>query len=54
MCNLDEIREERAKWFEWKNIKRIQVALKNIHNIDFDNLNISYGAWVTAKADTPL
>lgn len=54
MCNLDEIREERAKWFEWKNIKRMQDALKNIQKIEVDNLDISYGDWVTAKADTPL
>ena len=54
MCNLDEIREERAKWFEWKNIKRMQDALKNIQKIEVANLDISYGDWVTAKADTPL
>ena len=54
MDNLDEIREERAKWFEWKNIKRMQDALKNIQKIDVDNLDTSYGDWVTAKSDTPL
>ena len=54
MCNLDEIREERAKWFEWKNIKRMQDALKNIQKIEVDNLDISYGDWVTASGDTPL
>ena len=54
MHNLDEIRAERAKWFEWKNIKRMQNALKNIQKIDVDNLDISYGDWVTVKSEKPL
>jgi len=28
--NLNKIREEREKWFNWKNIKRMQEALENI------------------------
>jgi tRNA (mo5U34)-methyltransferase len=37
--NLDEIREERQKWFEWKNIKPIKEkldVLKVDSQIDFD------------------
>jgi len=52
--NLDEIREERAKWFGWKNIQRMQVALKNIKKIDIGNYNISYDDWITVTLDDEL
>jgi len=45
--DLNKIREERAKWFEWKNIKPMQEALNNIKKINIENQNISYGDWVT-------
>lgn len=45
--NLDIIREERKKWFQWKNIKPMQEALNNIKNIKIENQNISYKDWVT-------
>lgn len=45
--NLDNIREERKKWFQWKNIKPMQEALNNIKNIKIENQNISYKDWVT-------
>jgi tRNA (mo5U34)-methyltransferase len=31
--NLDEVRKERAKWLEWKNIKRMRDALNKIKDI---------------------
>ena len=46
--NLDNIREERAKWLTWKNIVPMREALKNIQTINTDNLNITYNDWVTA------
>ena len=45
--NLNKIREEREKWFNWKNIKRMQEALKNIKKIEVKNQTISYNNWVT-------
>ena len=45
--DLNKIREERAKWFEWKNIKPMQEALNNIKKINIEDQNISYGDWVT-------
>ena len=45
--NIDNIREERAKWLEWKNIVPMREALKNIQTINTDNLDISYGDWLT-------
>jgi len=45
--NLDNIREERAKWLEWKNIVPMRNALANIQTINTDNLDISYSDWVT-------
>ncbi len=48
--NLDIIREERAKWFDWKNIKRMQVALKNIQTIEINDTTTSYGDWVTTTS----
>ena len=35
--NLDIIREERAKWLEWKNIIPMREALANIQQINADN-----------------
>lgn len=40
--NIDTIREERAKWLEWKNIVPMREALANIQAINTDNLSISY------------
>ena len=45
--NLKEIRLERAKWFEWKNIKPMMEALKNIQSINTDNLKCELKDWVT-------
>jgi len=45
--NIDNIREERAKWLEWKNIVPMREALKNIQTINTDNLDISYSDWLT-------
>ena len=45
--NIDNIREERAKWLEWKNIVPMRDALKKIQTINTDNLDISFADWVT-------
>ena len=44
--DLNKIREERAKWLEWKNIKPMREALNNIKTINTDNLNIELDDWV--------
>ncbi len=46
--NLDEIRDERKKWFEWKNIKPMVQALENIRKIDTSHMDIKLQDWVTA------
>eukprot|EP01156_Anaeramoeba_ignava_P001314 Anaeramoba_ignava/a1341_11.p1 GENE.a1341_11~~a1341_11.p1 ORF type:complete len:304 (+),score=-10.93 a1341_11:339-1250(+) len=46
--NLNEIREERKKWFEWKNIKPMIQALENIREIDTSHMDIKLQDWVTA------
>lgn len=45
--NLNEIRNERVKWFEWKNIQPMVEAVENIKSINPDNLKISLEDWVT-------
>ncbi len=54
MHNLKELRKEREKWLEWKNIKPMRQALENIKNINMDNLDISFDDWVTAKSKNKL
>lgn len=44
--NLDQIKEEREKWFEWKNIKPMAEAVENIKKIDTSNINIYLDDWV--------
>ncbi len=46
--NLNEIREERKKWFEWKNIKPMIQALENIREIDTSHMDIKLQDWITA------
>jgi len=45
--NLNKIREERNQWFEWKNIKRMRIALNNIKTIKLKDFHISYDDWIT-------
>ena len=52
--NLDKVREERAKWLEWKNIKPMREALENIKKIDTNIKDISFGDWVTVTNDKEL
>ena len=52
--NLDEIRDERKKWFEWKNIKPMMEALDNIKKIDTSALDIKLQDWVTAGDKSSL
>jgi len=52
--DLDLVRLERAKWLEWKNIKPMRDALKNIKHIQSDDLNLSYGDWVSATSSKAL
>jgi len=39
MHNLNDIRKERTKWLEWKNIKPMREALKNIQKIKINSIN---------------
>ena len=52
--NLDHIRAERSKWFEWKNIKPMQEALKKIEQIEVGNRTIDYKDWVKVTTNSPL
>ncbi|MEA3513253.1 MAG: tRNA 5-methoxyuridine(34)/uridine 5-oxyacetic acid(34) synthase CmoB [Campylobacterota bacterium] len=45
--NLNNIREERNKWLQWKNIVPMRDALKNIQTINTNNLDIKYEDWIT-------
>ena len=46
--NLDMIRQERAKWLQWKNIIPMREALQNIQTIDTNDVNIDLkNDWVT-------
>lgn len=49
--NLDEIRNERNKWLQWKNIVPMRGALKQIETIDTNSLKISLDDWVTIGND---
>jgi tRNA (mo5U34)-methyltransferase len=50
--NLDNIREERKKWLDWKNIVPMRDALKNIQQIDTSDVNVDINSdWVSAKKD---
>lgn len=52
--NLDEIRDTRKKWFEWKNIKPMTEALENIRSIHTDNLKIELRDWITVGDNKSL
>ena len=52
--NLNNIRKERQKWLNWKNIKPMREALENIKQIQLNNLEIILDDWVTIKNDTTL
>lgn len=52
--NLDEIRAEREKWFEWKNIKPMVEAVEAVKKIDTSDLEISLQDWVTAGNGSSL
>jgi len=45
--NLEEIRDERKKWFTWKNILPMMEALENIRSINTDHLKYELQDWVT-------
>jgi len=48
MINLDSIRKERKKWLEWKNIKPMREALKQLKTIKLPNdLKITLDDWVS-------
>lgn len=46
--NLDEIRKEREKWLQWKNIKPMVEALENIKQIDSSKMQINFQDWLNA------
>ena len=52
---LDNIRKERAKWLEWKNIKPMRDALDCVTNINIpDDVNIKLDDWLTIGDDKTL
>jgi tRNA (mo5U34)-methyltransferase len=38
--NLDDIRQERQKWFNWKNIKPLFDAVEDVKSINIDKVNV--------------
>ena len=40
MENLDDIRQERQKWFNWKNIKPLFDAVEEVKSINIDNVDV--------------
>jgi tRNA (mo5U34)-methyltransferase len=38
--NLDDIRQERQKWFNWKNIKPLFDAVEEVKSINIDNVDV--------------
>ncbi len=52
--NLNNIRNERKKWLEWKNIKPMRDAVENIKHINTSNVDINLNDWVTAKSKDKL
>ena len=38
--NLNKIRKERQKWFDWKNIKPLYSAVKDVKNIDINDSSL--------------
>ena len=52
---LDNIRKERAKWLEWKNIKPMRDALDCVKNINIpDDVKIKLDDWLTIGDDKTL
>ncbi len=52
--DVNLIREKRNKWLEWKNIKPMREALKNIQKIDTKNLTITLNDWISATSNEEL
>ena len=40
MENLDDIRQERQKWFNWKNIKPLFDAVEDVKSINIDKVDV--------------
>jgi len=50
--NLNNIRQERKKWLQWKNIIPMRKALANIQQLDTNNISIDIdNDWVTAISE---
>ena len=47
--DLNSIKKEREKWFDWKNIKPLRKSLKELNTIK-NNFTIKYGDWVTIES----
>ncbi len=45
--NIEELKQEKYKCLEWKNVKPWYEQLKLAYKIEKDNLQISYGDWFT-------
>ena len=54
MQNVDEIRQERQKWFNWKNIKPLYDAVEKVKQIKTDDLNIELGDYVKVESKDNL
>jgi tRNA (mo5U34)-methyltransferase len=44
--NLENIRYEREKWLNWKNIKPMRNAVENIQILSSKNLNVRFEDWI--------
>ncbi|MEA3354491.1 MAG: tRNA 5-methoxyuridine(34)/uridine 5-oxyacetic acid(34) synthase CmoB [Campylobacterota bacterium] len=52
--NLTEVREEREKWFTWKNVKPMMSALNKIQTIDTSNIETKLQDWVSSGDENSL
>lgn len=46
MQNIDEIRQERQNWFNWKNIKPLHEAVNKVKEISVENIDIKLNDYV--------
>jgi tRNA (mo5U34)-methyltransferase len=51
---IEEIREERKKWFNWKNIKPLHEAVQKVKNIEVNNINVELADYVKVGAKEDL
>jgi tRNA (mo5U34)-methyltransferase len=52
--NLEQLRKQRAKWLEWKNIKPLREVLENLKKFDKYEYFLEPTDWLTLKSNSDL